>query len=81
MGFWLTVDSNKTLPRKSRVLAAEAALGEFLFAEEQNSFSSVSGSLLAYNFALLHAKEENTAGVVDGTWYGTGLCMPNTGLS
>lgn len=47
------------------MLAAAAVLGEFLFAEEQNIFSSVSGSLLAYNSALLHAKEENTAGVVE----------------
>lgn len=64
MGFWLIVDSNKTLQRKSCVLAAVAELGESLFAEGQNSFSSAFGSLLAYNFALLLTKEENTTVVV-----------------
>lgn len=65
MDFWLTVDSNKILQKMSCVLAAVAGLGEFLFAEEQSSFSSAFGSLLAYNFALLHhANKENTTAVV-----------------
>lgn len=64
MSFWLTVDSNKTLQRKSCVQAAVAGLGEFLLAEEQSSFSGAFGSLIAYNFALFHAYEENTTVVV-----------------
>lgn len=64
MGFWLTVDSNKTLQRKSCVLAAVAGLGEFLFAEEQSSFSGAFESLIACNFALLHDNEKNTTVVV-----------------
>lgn len=64
MGFWLTIDSKNILQRTCWVPGAVAGLGEFLFAEKQNSFSSAFGSLIAYNFALYHTNEENTTAVV-----------------